>query len=207
MAKKQGWKKVVTPNRKLRLEESAQASFENGCALHEDALVLYSSGRFARAAALAVLAEEEFSKAFLLSTCAVEQRWDSNIFKSLREHNMKQSLAEVLRDQVDWYTRAYHSSVAAGDAPEVQELLATNPPPEIDAERREKAEKRWKNPIKDYLKQNAFYVSIDEEGAIKSVPGRLGESEAKQCIDESEKIRMALHILLHGPQITNRHAP
>jgi AbiV family abortive infection protein len=207
MSKKHGWNKEVTPARKLQLEKSARASFANGCSLHDDALALYSLGRFPRAAALAVLAEEEFSKAFLLSTCAEERRWDSNIYKALREHNKKQGFAEALRDHVDWYTQAYLDSIIAGEPPESQELMATNPPAEINSSRREKVESRWKKPIKDFLKQDAFYVSINEEGAVKSLPETIEETKAKQCLDESQKLRMAIDILLNGRSSVNVQAP
>lgn len=66
-----------------RLVESARAAYQSGCTLLSDAKTLIDTERYCRAGALAILAEEEYSKAFVLCICADTRRWDSVIFRSL----------------------------------------------------------------------------------------------------------------------------
>jgi hypothetical protein len=97
VAKQNEWSKIVTPRIKGNMGESARAAYQNGCALHDDALLLFDGERFPRSAALAILAEEEFSKAFILFISVNQGRWDSDIYKALRQHPQKQGIAEGMR--------------------------------------------------------------------------------------------------------------
>lgn len=103
MAKQNEWSKIVTPRIKGNMGESARAAYQNGCALHDDALLLFDGERFPRSAALAILAEEEFSKAFILFISVNQGRWDSNTYKALRQHPQKQGIAEGMRAHFDWF--------------------------------------------------------------------------------------------------------
>ena len=83
------------------MEETARAAYENGCSLINDAVTLFEVGRFPRAAALAILAEEEFSKSFMLINCAMQSRWDSAMFNALFRHAEKQAFTESMRDLLE----------------------------------------------------------------------------------------------------------
>jgi AbiV family abortive infection protein len=92
------WIDSMTPHLKLDMKETEHQAYTNGCSLIDDAELLYQAKRYARAMALAVLAEEEFSKAFILRMSLNDNRWDSTIYQSLRRHSNKQGIAESMRD-------------------------------------------------------------------------------------------------------------
>ena len=203
MSKKKEWIIKVSPELEKNLIASATEVYCNGCDLYDDALALYEIGRYSRSTALAILAEEEFSKALLLSACAAEKRWDSNIYKVLREHNIKQAFAEALRNRVEWLKVACHTSISAGESVDKQRALAENPPDYVKAEMKEKFEKICKKPVNDYLKQDSLYVSINENGSVKSAPKSISEIQAKNVISETLKAKDAVEILLNGRNKTN----
>ena len=94
--KKEVWNKTVDENLKKNLMLTAYAAYENGCELSKDARILFDVQRYSRATALAILAEEEFCKAFTLKMSADNYRWDSSLYLALRNHANKQGLAEAL---------------------------------------------------------------------------------------------------------------
>jgi AbiV family abortive infection protein len=195
VSKQVGWTKVVTPRLKRNIEESAQAAYLNGCLLHEDAMFLFADERYPRAAALAILAEEEFSKAFVLRICAGQSRWDSNIHTALRKHSTKQGIAEAMRDHFDWFNENYRRVMKMNRFSLVQSQPATVPNKEKMTEIINKAKSRFAKPIRDYLKQAAFYVSVDEDAKPESVPNSVGKDDAQQCLDESEKFKFVVEVL------------
>lgn len=196
MAKQGDWTKVVTPQLKSNMEESARAAYLNGCALREDALSLFAVERYPRAAALAILSEEEFSKAFILLICAGGARWDSNIYQSLRKHSNKQGIAEAMRDHFDWFNENYRRVMEMNRFSLVQHQPATIPSKEKMNELIKKAKSRFAKPIKDYFKQDAFYISVDEDGRLKSTPSSIDKGDAQQCLHESEKFKVVTEVLL-----------
>jgi AbiV family abortive infection protein len=195
VSKQAGWKKVVTPQLKRNIEESAQAAYLNGCSLHEDAMCLFAAERYSRAAALAILAEEEFSKAFVLRICADQNRWDSNIYIALRKHSTKQGISEAMRDHFDWFNENYRRVMEINRYSLAQSQPATIPNKEKMTEIINKAKSRFAKPIRDYLKQNAFYVSVDKDAKPKSIPSSIGKKDAQQCLDESEKFKFVVEML------------
>lgn len=81
------------------LERSIDATTTNGKALLEDASFLFDWDRFSTAFALAVLAQEEFAKAFLLQLVADEALpWLPEVQRSMARHQCKHLLAIVM----DW---------------------------------------------------------------------------------------------------------
>lgn len=76
---------------------SISACLENGKRLLEDAKCLYDWDRYSTALALAVLAQEEFAKAFLLQLVADGALpWSSEVHRSISRHESKHLLAIVL---------------------------------------------------------------------------------------------------------------
>jgi AbiV family abortive infection protein len=171
------------------MEETARAAYENGCSLRQDAITLFEAARFPRAAALAILAEEEFSKALIIILCSGQPRWDSNIFKALRRHLEKQSLSETMRSYYGWFV-ANHKRVMERNRFALIPIPFSIYP---DHEKMEaiisKGKSYIKKPIKDFLKQDCFYVSCDERAKLSCTPDSIGQKEAQSCLDESDEFR------------------
>ena len=159
--KKKSWTKTVDQKLKKNLDLAAIAAYENGCELSIDAQFLFKAQRYSRATALAILAEEEFSKAFTLKLSAVNERWDSIRFNALHHHANKQGLAEAVVNFIEWEKAKVRQTGG-----QMSEYPDENKGKQFVAE----AKKRSRKPEKDYLKQKAFYVCISPEGEIKSVP-------------------------------------
>ena len=102
MGKKRNWVDQVTPELMRDLEETAHAAYINGSNILQDAEILFKAVRYPRASALAILAEEEFSKAFILKNCAIQGRWDAAVYNGLRKHSQKQGISVFLREYVRW---------------------------------------------------------------------------------------------------------
>lgn len=199
MPKQSDWSKSMTTQIKSNMEESARAAYLNGCELHEDAFLLFEAKRFPRSAALSILSEEEFSKAFILLICADQGRWDSNIYKSLRKHPEKQGIAEAMRDHFDWFSRNYSRIMEMNRFSFVQHQPSTIPDEAKMYEIVAKAKSRFSRPIRDYLKQDAFYVSLNEEAKLKSIPASISKEEAQSCLEESAKFKAITEVLLGNP--------
>jgi len=80
-----------------KFSQTISACVENGRKLLEDAKSLFESGRFSTALALAVLAQEEFAKAFLLQLVVDDALpWLPEIQRSMARHQAKHLLAIVM---------------------------------------------------------------------------------------------------------------
>jgi len=107
MGKKSNWSDKMTPALRIAIQRVAHASYLNACELIKDAMVLRREGRYARAGALTILSEEEFSKAFILLVCLEQNRWDSVIVDALRKHPEKQGVANGMREYMAWLVENY----------------------------------------------------------------------------------------------------
>ncbi len=103
MSKKDDWVVQMTPELRRDMEKTAHAAYENGSNLRQDAVTLFEACRYPRAVALAILAEEEFSKALILKGCAEQGRWDSNLYKALHKHPEKQGISEGIKEYAIWF--------------------------------------------------------------------------------------------------------
>lgn len=85
------------------LQASITATTENGRKLLEDAKFLFAWGRFSTAFALAVLAQEEFAKAFLLQLVADGALpWIREVQRSMARHECKHLLGLVMEWLPPW---------------------------------------------------------------------------------------------------------
>lgn len=85
------------------LQESITATTKNGETLLEDAKLLFDWDRFATAFALAVLAQEEFAKAFLLQLVADGALpWVREVQRSMVRHECKHLLALIMEWLPSW---------------------------------------------------------------------------------------------------------
>lgn len=88
---------VKMPPKAETLSKSISATITNGKKLLEDAVLLFDWDRFSTALALAVLAQEEFAKAFLLQLVADEALpWLREVQRSMTRHQCKHLLAIVM---------------------------------------------------------------------------------------------------------------
>lgn len=94
----------MPPNADI-LSASISTTMDNGKKLLEDAKLLFDWDRYSTALALAVLAQEEFAKAFLLKLVADEALpWLPEVQRSMARHQCKHLLALVMEwlPPVDW---------------------------------------------------------------------------------------------------------
>ena len=144
------------------MEETARAAYENGSSLIKDALTLFEAGRFPRAAALAILAGEEFSKSFMLINCAMYNRWDSAIFNALFTHAKKQAFSESLMDFLELCDTRNRRINQINQCQLIPIPFSKYPSKEKIEEVISKGKSRIKKPIKDFLKQDCFFVRCDD---------------------------------------------
>ncbi|QDC44764.1 AbiV family abortive infection protein [Methylophilus medardicus] len=181
------WTRSVDEKLKNDLEISAQAVYDHGCELIKDARLFFESHRYSSALALAILAEEELSKAFVLKQSAENLRWDSTVYNSLRDHASKQGLAQAVVNYIEWEkarARALGGFKSAyPDANKVRDIVAA-----------EKAQLRQK--VKDRCKQDALYVSITKDGKIQSLPKKFTREDAEKSLLDTEKFQDNVALLL-----------
>ena len=196
MSKKSDWAVPVTPELRQDMEKTSRAAYGNGCSLKQDAITLFEAGRFPRAAALAILAEEEFSKAFMLIICAGQGRWDSNVFKALRKHPEKQGFSEATRGLLDLFVAHNKRVMEMNRCALIPIPLSRYPGHEKMEAIISKAKSRIAKPIKDFLKQDCFYVGYDERAKLSCTPDSIGQKEAQSCLDESEQFKVITELAL-----------
>ena len=168
----------------------------------EDAEYLYDLGRFASAYGLAKLAQEEFSKGFILKL--VEDgalKWTAEVRRSLNHHVSKQLMAIIL-EFLNPNNKEFQKMIKTKtllDRPGkvcdaisiyVYEILkrweSSNwfwvEDPEYDKEAKSVLDGK-----EDKIKQNAFYVKIFKDGRAVDLTMNFKKNDAKKEIEKADR--------------------
>jgi AbiV family abortive infection protein len=194
MGKKDGWVVPVTPEIRRNIENTAHAAYMNGSNLRQDAVTLFESCRYPRAVALAILAEEEFSKALILKASAEQGRWDSNLYKALHKHPEKQGIVEGIMAHAIWFI-GHAKFIERLNRVSLVQVRPSMLPGDKEMEKiLSNVKSYFKKPIKDKLKQNSIYVSIDKSGKTTSKPDQIGKEEAETYLNKSYKMNVITEV-------------
>jgi hypothetical protein len=176
-------------NDKCNLRDSGLACLKNGRRLLDDAQFLEfceppTTGRF-----LIMIAEEEFSKAFLLGLVLRDViPWNKHLLRPMRDHSCKQLLClimDYLSPDTEEFIERCNAVVLRREIPELPPQIGDA----INILRHEKigrwvaqswvwAEEPEYDPValsiaegkQDKLKQDALYVRLGQDGSTASVP-------------------------------------
>lgn len=167
------------------LTEAIEASIQNGRRLTEDAKLLHDFERYPTSYAIAILAQEEFAKSFVLTL--VKQGsipWTREVRKVLYSHESKH-LVGVL---IEWLNPSFERSLERSSASvkgREPEDIPSDVATAINILRHEKIEKfksgwaaretEWTGlsrkiaeGYRDSLKQRSLYVGVSTSGSIDS---------------------------------------
>lgn len=209
---------------KGNVSRAIAASIGNGDRLAEDARLTLEWERFPTAYALTLLAQEEYSKAFLLELVeAGAIPWSSDVRRALHDHVCKQ-LVSVILDYLspddDEFFRRYDPSRLAERLAERKPMLPANV---LDAihlichERIPRERDRWwvdpsDRPFDDLVeaiadgrldqnKQDAVYVRLGKTGEVASEPSRVSAAAAKLEVERTERIGRQLRPYGEAPRL------
>jgi len=187
------WEKEITSELKQHLIGSSISSYQNANGILEDAEILFERNRYARSAALAILAEEEYGKAFLLVSCSFQKRWDSEVWKVISDHSKKQALSEGMCQIIEIIKKEIENNHICPSSQE-DELISKYGHLFINKEKIENITEPIKKDFlkkrkKDKLKQMFLYVSINKNGLVVSTPENICEVDARLCIEKARKIK------------------
>jgi len=198
------------------------ASIGNGDRLVEDAKSMLEWERFPTSYALAILAQEEYAKALLLSLVdAGAIPWSAEIKRALHDHVCKQLVSVILdylSPDIDEFLRRHDLSQIGEPRP----IFPTNVLDAIQVichERIPRKHERWwldpsDRPLNqrvkaiadgglDRQKQYAIYVHIGKTGEVCSHPSRVSAEDAKIEVDRSERIGNQLRPYDRVPGLPN----
>jgi AbiV family abortive infection protein len=183
------------------------ASLENGDRLLEDAKSMLEWERFPTSYALAVLAQEEYAKALLLSLVdAGAIPWSVDVRRALHDHVCKQLVSiilDYLSPDIDEFLWRHHLSRIGEQRPifpsdvldAIHVICHERIPRERDRWWMDPSERPLDQRVKaiadgrlDRQKQDAIYVDIGKAGDMCSQPSRLSSDAAKAEVDRSERI-------------------
>lgn len=183
------------------------ASLQNGDRLTDDSEEMLDRERFPSAYALALLAQEEYAKAFLLSlVVAGALPWSAQVKRALHDHVCKQ-LASVILDylspDIDEFLRRH-------DLSRIGEKRPIFPNDVLDAihvichERLPRERDRWwlnsnERPLDgrvtkiadgrlDGEKQDAIYVRLGKAGDVIAYPGQVSSQSARDELERAKRI-------------------
>jgi AbiV family abortive infection protein len=200
---------VLRSSQTERLSKSVDACVSNGKKLVEDASLLFDWDRFSTALALAVLAQEEFSKAFILQLVADGALpWIHAVRLSISRHQCKHLLAIVM----DWlpnfddWLETYEQRKFIQQATDAEFHFPIDVAAALNIYRHEEIERiRSGDPWKDddwvtgnarkiadgsldRKKQAALYVHITKSGDVGLHPGLITSDEAKESIQRAKRL-------------------
>ena len=193
------------------LKPAILASLENGDRLADDAQLMLDYERFPSAYALALLAQEEYAKAFLLSLVAARAlSWSPQIKRALHDHVCKQ-LASVI---LDYLSPDIEEFLRRHDLSRIGDKGPIFPNDVLDAihvichERLPRERDRWwlepnDRPLErrvtliadgrlDEEKQNAIYVRLGKAGHVVAQPVQVSAGSARNELERSRRIGQQL---------------
>jgi len=175
-----------------KLDEAIDACIENGRRLLEDSEYLNEYDRFPTAKALAILAQEEFAKAYIIKLVQEGALpWCDEILRATRDHHCKQLMsilmeylftpwedAESMMERDRKIREKYPDFLLPNKVADALNIFCHEKierwkssswfwaeDPKYDVE----AKKVWKGKI-EKTKQNALYVSIGKDGKVTNIP-------------------------------------
>ena len=174
----------------------ARRCLMNAVSTLDDAALLITEERVNRGFALAVLAQEEFSKCLLMANCVVQRRWDEEVFKSLIHHEKKQALVEIMLNYVSWFERKNSFALALNATAFIPAPISHVPDPLefqrwVDDAKRNVVKKR----SIDHAKQRALYVSVGADGVVSSEPC-CTKQEAEAELDRARSFQRVVEMQL-----------
>lgn len=131
----------------------------------------------------------------MLRICAGQGRWDSNIYDALRKHSSKQGISQALREWLELVVpnalrvKEMNEHVLIQSQPSMF-LASSDLDPIMD-----RARKTLAKSSRDFLKQDALYVGIDEYASTTSIPSTTTQAVAEACILEARKFRAGLDLM------------
>jgi AbiV family abortive infection protein len=200
---------------KLSLNHSISACIDNGDKLLDDIDMLQVQEPLSRQVALAIIAQEEFAKAFLLVLVRDEiVPWSQYLLRAMNDHACKQ-LVGVLIEYVDfrWETvdelqahYDYEYSMGDGVPHKVADAMDIlrhekigrwesknwewSEPPSYDPSIQRIAKGR-----RDQVKQDALYVRIGRDGGVISNPTKITSVVANEEIERAKRYASFLRSL------------
>jgi AbiV family abortive infection protein len=166
------------------LSPAIRASFENGSRLVDDSQHLLEYECFPSAYALAILAQEEYAKAFLLILVQGKSiPWNADVCQALRNHSCKQLVATIMEYlDAEWekYLATLKVRGSVNFPPHIADainIIRHEKVPREDASawlwddksHRDPDARRISEGKFDKQKQNALYVDVGKSGQV-SVP-------------------------------------
>lgn len=174
-----------------QISKTVEACINNGERLLEDCEFLFEDSRYPTAKALAILAQEEFAKAYILRLVIKGAiPWSNELLKATRIHTCKQLMGVVMKYLfVSWeeLTGPLQENddivlpIQIADSLNIichEKIL--NSGFEDDDFKYDKQAKKISSGKIDKIKQNAIYVSISKDGAIESFPESYAEEVEKE---------------------------
>ncbi len=192
-----------------KYQQGVCACVENGCALLEDAELMYGWDRFGTAYALTILAEEEFSKGFLLYLVQDNAiPWTPEVRRAVRNHESKHLLG-LLMEHLAEREESWLEDLAQRNQPETQDFVRGQVAAAINLLRHEKIgksegrfswdvlepgdydpeTKRVADGSVDRAKQSAIYVNIGRDGTTLTTPSAVSSSQAAKEIDRCKRLK------------------
>jgi AbiV family abortive infection protein len=197
--------------------EAIAACLENAEALLEDVQSLRDVDRHATAFFLAIIAQEECAKAFLLHL--VDRGvvpWHPLVERAARDHACKQLLGLVLEhlnpDHGEWERRITEIAVAQVFPRAVADAIALLRHEKIG--RWQSSDWAWTEPLEydpaarrvvrgrlDARKQDALYVRLGKNGNVASRPTRVSEQDATEAAERADRFRSFAGSLVDGKPV------
>jgi AbiV family abortive infection protein len=196
--KRETWIATVDNALRTNLITSANESYQNASDLLDDAKILFEGRRYSRANVMIILAEEEFSKAFILTICAQDRRWDSEIYRALKSHTHKQAIVETMLQYIEWFKEKNDFIFKYNQAALVPMTPNIYPEVQLFQDWITKAQKRTiKKSARDRYKQRLLYVSIDKNAKVSTKPVGT-EDEAKSAFSMAKEFKTLTEIALRN---------
>ena len=202
-----------------RLDKSVRAVIQNATRLLEDAQFLEFSEPPTSAWFLALIAQEELAKAFML--CLMNRGViprNPHILRALQDHKCKQLICLVM----DYLAPDIDEFITRCNAVVLKKELSFMPRRVADALNILRYEKigRWVSQSwvwaekpdydhdaltiakgkKDRLKQDALYVRLGKDGCVNSTPLNHGAATLADEMERAERFRLLVESLLEGAE-------
>jgi len=201
-----------------KYQQGVRACVDNGCALLEDAELMHGWDRFGTAYALTILAEEEFSKGFLLYL--VQDKaipWTSEVRRAVRNHESKHLLA-LLMEHLAERGESWLEDPRQRNQPKMQDFVRGQVAAAINLLRYEKVGK-WEAPFSwdvlepedydretkgvadgsvDRAKQSVIYVNIGRDGTTLTTPSAVSSFQSAKEMDRCKLLKELATDMAHG---------